>query len=98
MLMILCMVIKMGISSNVLKAGFWILTTVGLLGVIIVERHYTVDMLATLIIAILMISVNQHSLTKPNWVIRFIEEQHKFEDRIAKNVNLPVDRETLFIR
>ncbi|MDA0194795.1 MAG: phosphatase PAP2-related protein [Bacteroidetes bacterium] len=84
MLVILCMVILMGISNTLLKVGFWILTSIGLLGVITVERHYTVDMLATLIIVVLMISVYKQSLAKPSWAVRFIEEQDKFGDQIAK--------------
>jgi len=87
MLVILCMVISMGLRSRRLKIGLWILSSIGLAGVITVDRHYTVDMLVTVIIAALMISLYQMKVANSGRLIGYFEQKEKFGDVI---IELPI--------
>ncbi|MEQ9426892.1 MAG: phosphatase PAP2-related protein [Cyclobacteriaceae bacterium] len=79
MLIVLVMVVTSAFTSRSLRIALWMLTTVGFAGVITVDRHYTVDMLITLLIGWLIISWYTLKVKdQQRGLFGYIEQQERF--------------------
>ncbi len=85
MLIVLCMVVCSGFSNKHLKTGIWVLTSLGFAGVTTVDRHYSVDMMITVVIGWLLISGYYLKVQTPQrGLFGFIEERSLFGDNLRK--------------
>lgn len=85
MLVVTTSVICFALSNKKLRTAIWALTSIGLAGTVTVDRHYTVDMLVTLLIGLLVINLyEQLAIHSHKRVVGFFEERSLFPNGIQK--------------